>query len=130
MISFFRNTNTTVKEMWLGIGLWGIVCELATIWFTKDKAACSLGILIGVLLAMAGVWHMWKVLDTALELGEGAQKYQTVRSVVRYLVYVIVFAVMMLTDFANPLTAFLALMGMKVSAYLQPAIHKIIERRR
>lgn len=130
MIQFLRNADTTVKEMWLGIMLWGIACELVTVWFVKDKVSCGLGILTGCLLAAAGVWHMWKVLDTALDLGEGAQKYLTVRSWARYGVFVFAFAVLMLTEWANPLTAFLGLMGMKAAAYLQPAVHKILNKRR
>lgn len=130
MIHFFRNADTTVKEMWLGIMLWGIACELVTVWFVRDKVSCGLGILIGCLLAAAGVWHMWKVLDTALDLGEGAQKYLTVRSWARYGVFVFAFAVLMLTEWANPLTAFSGLMGMKAAAYLQPAVHKFLNKRR
>ncbi len=130
MKRFFRDMNATVKEMWLGIGIWGVACELVTVWFVKDRAGCSLGILIGCLLAMAGIWHMWKVLDTALDLGDGAQKYLTVRSWMRYCVFVIIFGILMITEAANPLTAFLGLMGMKTAAYMQPAVHKFIEKRR
>lgn len=130
MIHFFRNADTTVKEMWIGILLWGLACELVTVWFVKDRLSGGLGILIGCLLAAAGVWHMWKVLDTALDLGDGAQKYLTVRSWARYGVFVIVFAILMVTEWANPLTAFFGLMGMKAAAYLQPAVHKFISKRR
>lgn len=127
---FLRQVDATVKELWIGIGIWGIVSELATVFFVKDRAASGFGILLGCLLAAAGVWHMWKVLDTALDLGDGAQKYLTVRSWLRYGVFVLVFGVLMVTEWANPLTAFLGLMGMKAAAYLQPVVHKFIEKRR
>lgn len=130
MKHFFRNMDATVKELWLGIGIWGAACELVTVWFVKDRANCGLGILTGCLLAMAGVWHMWKVLDRALDLGDGAQKYLTARSWMRYGVFVVIFGVLMVTEWANPLTAFLGLMGMKAAAYMQPAVHKFIEKRR
>lgn len=130
MKRFFRNMDATVKELWLGIGIWGAACELVTVWFVKDRANCGLGILTGCLLAMAGVWHMWKVLDRALDLGDGAQKYLTARSWMRYGVFVVIFGVLMVTEWANPLTAFLGLMGMKAAAYMQPAVHKFIEKRR
>lgn len=127
---FFRNMDATVKEMWLGIGIWGVVCELVMVWFVEDRLNCSLGILVGCLMAAAGVWHMWKVLDTALDLGDGASKYLTARSWMRYGVFVVIFGVLMVTEWANPLTAFLGLMGMKAAAYMQPAVHKFIEKRR
>lgn len=130
MKSLIQNIDATVKELWIGIGIWGVACELVMIWFVKDKTGCSLGVLIGCLLAMGGIWHMWKVLDRALDMGEAAQKYLTVRSWIRYGVFVVVFGILMITEWANPLTAFLGLMGMKAAAYLQPAVHKIMEKRR
>ena len=72
MRNFFKKIDETVREMWLGTFLWGCLCELVSVWWVKDRLYSGLGILIGMLLAMAGIWHMWKVLDTALELGDGA----------------------------------------------------------
>lgn len=130
MKQFWKRIDATVREMWIGIGIWGIACELVTVWFCRDKTASSLGILIGCLMAAAAVFHIWKTLDTALDLGEGAQKYLTVRSWLRYGVFVLIFGILMVTEWANPLTAFLSLMGMKAAAYMQPAVHKFIEKRR
>ena len=41
------------------------------------------------------------------------------------MVIVIVMALVMVSGFANPLAAFLGLMGLKVAAYLQPFTHRI-----
>ena len=130
MKKFFQTADTTVKEMWIGIAVWGVACELATVWLVKDRLGCALGLFIGCILAAAGVYHMWSSIDTALDLGDGAQKFMTGRSWMRYGVFVAVFAVLMVTEFADPLTAFLGLMGMKISAYLQPVVHKLYNRRR
>lgn len=130
MRTFFKNMNETVKEMWVGAFIWGVVCELASVWWVEDPLSVSLGILIGMLLAVSGIWHMWKMLDNALDRGAGAQKYLTIRNLLRFLVFVLVFAVLMLTKWANPLAAFAALMGIKVSAYLQPFVHNYREKRR
>ena len=130
MRNFFKKIDETVREMWLGTFLWGCLCELVSVWWVKDRLYSGLGILIGMLLAMAGIWHMWKVLDTALELGDGAQKYATSKNLLRYAVVLVVFAVLMLTHFADPLAAFAGLMGMKASAYLQPFIRGYKEKKR
>ena len=130
MRNFFKKIDETVREMWLGTFLWGCLCELVSVWWVKDRLYSGLGILIGMLLAMAGIWHMWKVLDTALELGDGAQKYVTSKNLLRYAVVLVVFAVLMLTHFADPLAAFAGLMGMKASAYLQPFIRGYKEKKR
>ena len=63
---FFKNMDATVKEMWFGASVWGAICELASVWWVKDPVNVSLGVLVGTLLALAGIWHMWKVLDTCL----------------------------------------------------------------
>lgn len=130
MRNFFKKIDETVREMWLGTFLWGCLCELVSVWWVKDRLYSGLGILIGMLLAMAGIWHMWKVLDTALELGNDAQKYATSKNLLRYAVVLVVFAVLMLTHFADPLAAFAGLMGMKASAYLQPFIRGYKEKKR
>lgn len=88
-------------------------------WHPDRDAACH-----------GGIWHMWKVLDTALELGDGAQKYAVSKNLLRYAVVLVVFAVLMLTHFADPLAAFAGLMGMKASAYLQPFIRGYKEKKR
>ena len=81
MRNFFKKIDETVREMWLGTFLWGCLCELVSVWWVKDRLYSGLGILIGMLLAMAGIWHMWKVLDTALilhmEHGGGNNSTQT-----------------------------------------------------
>ena len=118
MRNFFKKIDETVREMWLGTFLWGCLCELVSVWWVKDRLYSGLG------------WHMWKVLDTALELGDGAQKYVTSKNLLRYAVVLVVFAVLMLTHFADPLAAFAGLMGMKASAYLQPFIRGYKEKKR
>lgn len=130
MRSFWERIDATVKELWLGILAWGVLCALVLVWFVKDRIGCGVGLAIGCLLAAAGVYHMWRTIDRALDLGEGAQKYMTVRSWLRYGVFVLVFGVLMVIEWANPLTAFLGLMGMKTAAYLQPAVHRLLEKRR
>jgi len=57
MKHLLQKADTTVKEMWIGIAVWGVVCELATVWLVKDRFGCALGLLIGCILAAAGVYH-------------------------------------------------------------------------
>lgn len=130
MTPFWKKTDAAVKEMWIGIAVWGLFCGLAAIWCFPDRVRFLSGLLLGCLLASAGVFHMWKVLDRALDLGEGAQKYLTARSLGRYAVFVLVFLVLALTKWADPFAAFLGLMGMKIAAYLQPLVHKLLKKRR
>ena len=42
----------------------------------------------------------------------------------------LVLLVLMITEVGNPLCCFLGVMGLKAAAYLQPLLHKALERRR
>lgn len=119
--------DRTLLELSLGIAAWGLLCQVAIVWFVSDKAGYSLGLWIGVLLAVAAGAHMWWALDRALDFGrDTAVKMITKHNIIRYFVYVIVMAWIMASGFANPLSAFLGLMGLKVAAYLQPFTHKAL----
>ena len=121
--------DRTLLELSVGSMLWGILCQLTIVWFVKDKAGYSLGLWLGVLLAVAAGTHMWWSLDRSLDfMQDTAVKMVTKHYMIRYLVIVVVMGLIMISDFANPLSAFLGLMGLKVSAYIQPFTHKICEK--
>ena len=120
-----KKINPTTFDLCLGIVLYGIVFEIILLIFSR-KPAYSIGLWIGIVLAVAGSIHMWWSLDRSLEM---AQKDATVRvttnNIIRYLVLVAVMALLVYTDFANPIFAFCGYMGMKVSAYISPLVRKI-----
>jgi hypothetical protein len=57
---------------------------------------------------------------------DGDTKRLSIKSVLRYLVVVLIFLVMMYFDLGNLISAFLGVLGLKVSAYAQPFMHKMI----
>lgn len=119
-------SNETLLEMWLGTVLFGVVCQVGLVWFIKDKLGYSLGLWLGIVAALLTILHLSVSLDKALDLGEGgAKKHMVTQNLVRYFVLIIFLVVLMITDFANPLAAFLGLMGVKAGAYLQPVLHKV-----
>lgn len=118
----------TLCEMITGMFLFGILCEIIGVWFVKDKLSCSLGLFIGVIIAALMASHMAWTFETSIDKdGKTATGRVRFQALLRYFVVLGVFAVLMLTDFANPLAAFLGVMSLKVSAYLQPLIHKIFK---
>lgn len=121
--------DKTVFELAIGIVCWGMICQMAFVWFVQDKNGYSAGLWIGVFLALAAAVHMWWGLNKALDFPQAsAVKAMTKYNIIRYFLIVLVMAFLMVSGFANPLSAFLALMGLKVSAYLQPFTHKIISK--
>lgn len=122
-----QKTDRTLLELSVGIIVWGILCQGTAVWFVSDKTGYSLGLWMGTMLALAAGVHMWWALDKALDFArDTAVKMMTKYNILRYVVIVVVMALIMMSGFANPLAAFLGLMGLKVSAYLQPFTHKIL----
>lgn len=120
-----KKINPTLFDLCLGIFLYGVVFQLVLLVFSR-KAAYSLGLWIGVLLAIAGSVHMWWSIDRGMEqAAKQAARTVGTNNLLRYLVLVIVMFVLVYTNFANPIFAFLGYMGMKISAYLNPWLSKI-----
>lgn len=124
MKNFLEKINETVREMWAGVLIWGGLCQVLPVWFLQDRLGYSLGLWTGILMAAAAVYHMWWALDRGLDDEGSAQGYIRKHYLIRYGVILVVFGVLMLTDAANPLAAFLGIMGMKAGAYLQPFLHR------
>ncbi len=127
-----KRINPVLPELLSGIVLYGIVLQFTGIWFVSDKLQYSFGLWIGILLAMGMAVNMAVVILDSVDMM--AVRGRAVRtgfwSVLRYVVVVGVFAAAWYFELANPLIMFLGLMGLKVSAYLQPMLHKIIARMR
>lgn len=120
--------NETLKELFIGILVYGILVEGICLLFVKEKIYCTIGVWYGILLALAAAFHMWKSLSAGMELGDSASKYMISQNMVRYGVIVVAFGVLCILDFGNPIAAFAGIMGLKAGAYLQPFTHKIIMR--
>ena len=118
--------NETLLEMWAGSIVFGILCQVSVVWFVKDKAGYSMGLWLGIIASVLTLLHLSVSLNKALDLGEGgAKKHMVTQNLVRYFVLIVFLGSLMITDFANPLAAFLGLMGVKASAYLHPFMHKL-----
>ena len=125
MIKRLSSINTALPRLMAGIILYGGICQLVGIFLTTDKANFSIGLWVGVLTALFMAYHMARVIDNAMELGEnGAQKTVVAQNVIRYVVVVIILAILMMTNIGNPIAAFVGMMGLKVSAYMQPLLAK------
>jgi len=128
IIESLKAKNRTLLEMYLGLVFWGLVCQLVGMWFVQDTFFYSLSLWFGILLASVSVLHMYRTLDRALDFGEEATKMIFRGYMIRYVFLILIFAIIMVTGVMNPLIVFLAYMGMKVTALLQPITHKLCNK--
>ncbi|MBE5882001.1 MAG: hypothetical protein E7289_06835 [Lachnospiraceae bacterium] len=121
--------SDVLPELWVGILLYGVLCEIVGLIFVEDWLFYSIGLIAGIVCALFMATHMAWSLNQAMELAEGdAVKKMQVHNIVRYLIVVVVFFLLLFTKLGNPLIAFLGVMGLKVAAYLQPVTHKFFRR--
>ncbi len=125
-----KKFNPTLVELWTGSVLFAVLALLAGIWFVENKLAYGLGLLVGVLTAMYLAWHMArsieKMIDKA-EQGFDGGAGMRISSLLRYgLVVLILIATAFVSEYVNPISVFIGILGLKVAAYLQPFTHKIV----
>lgn len=130
MSSKNKKINETLFGMMIGIVVFAVVAQLAGMFFVDSMMKYTIGLWIGTVLALVCAYHMWWSLDRNLTINAdnvgGARAFALKQNMIRYFVILIVFVGVCLTDFAYPLSAFLGIMGLKVGAYLQPVINRIL----
>jgi len=119
-----------VMEMWVGIILFACICELIGVWFVKDPAGYTLGIVLGAALSCFCTYHLWATLDKSLGSDDEKRAARMVGGgyIIRYLLLIVLVVVLYFTGVGNPFAAFLGYIGMKPAAYMQPAIHRLADK--
>ena len=129
MIDLLKQTNRIILEMYTGILAWGLLCLLAGLFFVKDPVRYSASLLFGITFAMVNTLQMYRSLDRALDFDEkGARKIMHRSFAVRYIALILFLGFIMITGIMDGLVVFLAYMGMKVAAYMQPFTHKFYNK--
>lgn len=126
----FRLLNQALPELLLGILLYGIVIQVTGVWFAQDRLRYSSGLWIGIVTAMAMAYHIARIIAETIDCMDAhkARVQITAKGIMRYAVVVVVFSITMYFDLGNLVTLFLGVMGLKISAYLQPFLHKVLNK--
>ena len=76
--------DATLFDLCLGIFLYGIVCQIIILFFSK-RPEYSIGLWIGVILGIAGSVHMWWTIDRSLDMiSKDASKTAGAHYLIRY----------------------------------------------
>lgn len=120
--------NQTLAELLIGIVCFGVVCQVVGIFLVKNRLAYMLSLWIGIAAASAMAVHMNYTIRKALAQDEGtAEKVTRSAYFLRYGCVMILLAVAAYTGLANLIAVFVGIMGLKIGAYLQPFIHKLLQ---
>ena len=127
-----RTINPALPGLLAGIVLYGVVIQFTGMWFVDDKQQYTIGLWIGILLAMGMAVNMAVVILDAVDVmaSTGTAVRTGFWSVLRYVVVIGAFVGVWYFEVGNLLVMFLGVMGLKVSAYLQPLLHRFILRLR
>ena len=124
-----KTDNTVLKDMITIMVLYGICAQIICVFLPGEQVKMAVGLWVGVVTGIGMAIHLKRSLDEALDLGEaGAQKYMQKSYAIRYLTVVVVFAAVAYLGIANILALLAGVMGLKVSAYLQPIMHKFFAK--
>lgn len=126
----FRRLNQALPGLLIGILIYGMIVQLTGVWFVEDKLRYSSGLWIGIITAMALAYNIARVIAETIDYPD-AQKASSkivAKGILRYAVVVIVFVVTLYFDLGNLVTLFFGVMGLKISAYLQPMLQKVFRK--
>lgn len=125
-----RRINEALPQLIAGILIYGVVVWIAGVWFVEDKAGYSIGLWYGIAIAVGMAVNMAYVIYDAVTFdGESnANSRVVVKSMLRYVVVAILFCILGFFEFGNIIAAFIGAMGLKISAYMQPLLTKLINK--
>ena len=125
-----RRINESLPGLLAGILLYGGIVQLVGMWFVEDKVGYSIGLWYGIAIAIGMGINMAVVIYDAVTFdGENnANGRVVVKSMLRYVVVVILFCILGFFEFGNIIAAFIGAMGLKISAYMQPLLTKLLNK--
>lgn len=123
-----RQAKQTLKELMAGLAVWGAAVMAILIIVSRHRLAVACGLILGLAVAAWLLWHMYHHLDIALDLDEKhAGRHMQASSMKRFLVMAVVLAVTMTQyRYVHPIGTVLGMFGMKISAFMQPKLHKLM----
>lgn len=123
--------NRTLIELLIGIMLSGIFAQIVCLIFFERHLYHAIGLWTGILLSIGMAIHMHRSIEDGLDImGDAGVKHMKEAYLMRTIVVCIVMAAVMYFDWGNPITILLGITALKVAVYLQPLVHKILEKRK
>jgi len=121
--------NKILRELLMGIILLGVALQIICIVISKDYLYNAVGLWTGIAVACFMAIHIKRSIEDELELGEeGAVKHARNAYATRTAVTLVIIGIVICLNLGNPITLVIGIFPLKISAYLQPYIHKLYQR--
>ena len=121
-----KRINDALPGLVLGILIWGVLVQFTGVWFVEDKLRYSVGLWFGIAVAIGMAINLAVVIYDSVSIGEAenANRRIVAKSVLRHAIVVILFFILGYFNLGNLFTAFLGVLGLKMSAYMQPLFER------
>ena len=121
-----KRINDALPGLVMGILIWGVLVKFKGVWFVEDKLRYSVGLWFGIAVAIGVAINLAVVIYDSVSIGEAenANRRIVAKSVLRYAIVVILFFILGYFNLGNLFTAFLGVLGLKMSAYMQPLFER------
>lgn len=117
-----------LRRMIFVIVAYNVLMQILLLVFMEATLQKSVGLWIGALVGIGMAIHMKRSAEDTLDIGGLAgQKYSKKKAAIRMATVIIVFSIVFYYEIGDVITTFIGVMGLKVSAYLQPMIEKYID---
>ncbi len=125
-----KRLDPTVRDLLIGAFLYALAAELIGMIFVTNRWSYSLGILVGYICVALMICHMYLTLEKVLDMDpDSASRRSLMNSILRYVVLFAVLVTAVVVPNISVIAVIIMLFGMKISASLQPQIHKYITSR-
>ena len=127
-----KRLNEALPGLVLGIFIYGILLQLTGIWLVDDKLRYSTGLWIGIGCALFMAIDMAMSIEDGVSIGteDGAKKETIASAMFRYVIVLLVLVVMCYFKLGMILPAFFGVLGLKISAYVQPLFYRLRDRKK
>lgn len=131
ILNYFRRLNDALPLLIGVIMGYGLFVLVAGIWFFEDKGKYAIGLLFGIVQAIFLSINMASTILGSIEVvDKKGQVIIATKAILRYLIIVITTFFMCYMDWGYIGTWFAGIMGLKVSALLQPMIHRLMSKKK
>lgn len=128
---FSSSTMTVLLECISGICLVWLLGEALLLVLPVDKLSTMTGWLLGCLISALSMWHIAYVTENTMAMrnAKAATRFTISRYIARKVIIFLVVVASYYLPYLNMVTLVIGLFSLKAGAYLQPLVHRFLERR-